>query len=512
MDSIPLRQFVAVVSILLVVVSIVNIPGTRYYDPVWGQAQAPTGISKVILVTWDGVRKYWVDQLMAEGTLKNLAGLKAQGTEIPIRIVDHVTVTDPGLATIETGYGVSITGIDQNYFGSLTKKSIPKGLTTFERLKSFTGGKWRTGLIMPWGQKSIDNPSIASGEDSTFWNARPDIDYWFSSENLSWKVPDAKIQFSLGSALLRANFVSSKVAEFVRANADRNFYVRTHWIEPDTIGHAYSESVDGKITSQYRQALIEVDQALGNLIKTVEDAGIAKQTLILVSTDHGFIGSGHSGPPYPDGDQEVTITWLVSSHSSIQNEVGWALQDDISPSILALAGVDVRALKPIYAETSRAVPIWEATKAMRETNPPEILSVNYPKVVTATQKFTVTVTARDESGIRTVRLWYAFGPIDFRSIELSTTDGTRFTGGVGPFSPGVTVRWYIQVIDNSIAYNSAFYPAQSQVLSFTVEGQPAAQQETQTLNPLVLGVSVLVLMGILGFSFLLRARKKRDSN
>ncbi|MCK5403311.1 alkaline phosphatase family protein, partial [Candidatus Bathyarchaeota archaeon] len=106
----------------------------------------------IVLVTYDGARKFWVDTLMNNGTLPNLKALKDEGAEITLRIIDHDPSTDPGLACIESGYGPDVTGIESNYFGSPIelKRSIPDGLTTTERIKAVYGDSWKTGLVMPW--------------------------------------------------------------------------------------------------------------------------------------------------------------------------------------------------------------------------------------------------------------------------------------------------------------------------------------------------------------------------
>jgi hypothetical protein len=459
-----------------------------------------TPIDRIILISWDGARKFWVDRLIENGTLANLAYLRSRGSEITLKIVSHITVTDPGLANIETGYGAAITGVDQNYFGSATKRVIPEGLTTFERLRQFHGNSWKNALVMPWTQGPIDNPSITRNQDSIFWNAKPAIDYWFSSENLTWIQPDANVQLSFGSALLRADYVAGKTGEFVRSNSDDRFYARVHMVEPDFIGHSYSESVNGLLTPEYMNALVISDKAVGKIIEAVQESGIEDSTVILVTTDHGFIGPGHSGPPYPEGDIEAATTFLLGNTRLISNELGWGIMDDIAPTVLAMSGIDVNTLSPSYAQTSHGKPLWQVTPNERETTSPEILSVTVAENETNAQYVHVTVVARDASGIRNVRFWYAFGPVDFRFISLLTTDQQTFTGSLGPFETELELKWYVQVIDGAVAPNLSFYPGEGNFNIITIGGGGESEEQVEpaaAFNEVFLGLAVVIIVSLL---------------
>lgn len=458
-------------------------------------------IERVVLISFDGARKFWVDQLTQDGTLPNLAYLKSRGGEVELKIVSHITVTDPGLANIETGYGAEVTGIDRNYFGSSFKRVIPDGLTTFERLKAAHGQSWKNALAMPWTQGPIDNPNITRNQDSIFWNAKDAIDYWFSSENVTWTHSDPDSQLSLGSALLRADFLASKLGEFIVANARNSFYARIHVVEPDFIGHAFGESEDNKIGSEYLNALKISDRAVGIIIDAVREAGIEDSTVILVTTDHGFIGPGHSGPPYPEGDPEASTVFLIGNTELILNELGWGIMDDIAPTVLAMTGIDITELTPKYSETSHAKPLWQIAGTDRETSPPEIVSVTATRSMSVGELFEVTVVARDASGIRNVKLWYAFGPIDFRQTGLARVDEQTFKGTLGPFAQPIELKWYIEVIDAAIAPNIAYYPEQGKFTATMVVGgtseppatQPLTSFSNMTLVIIVAAVAVVVV-------------------
>ena len=51
----------------------------------------------------------------------------------------------------------------------------------------------------------------------------------------------------------------------------------------------------GHDTSEYYAKLAEIDGYLGRIIKAAEDAGIADETIFIVTADHGGIEKGHGG-------------------------------------------------------------------------------------------------------------------------------------------------------------------------------------------------------------------------
>ena len=75
-----------------------------------------------------------------------------------------------------------------------------------------------------------------------------------------------------------------------------------HLDEPDGVGHNI-----GHRTPEYYRELRNVDARIGKIVKAVEDAGIADESVILVTADHGGKGKGHGGKSL----DEVQIPWVV---------------------------------------------------------------------------------------------------------------------------------------------------------------------------------------------------------
>lgn len=59
---------------------------------------------------------------------------------------------------------------------------------------------------------------------------------------------------------------------------------------PDHVGHA-----DGHGTPAYYSKLEELDGYIARMVKAVEEAGMLKETIFIVTSDHGGINKGHGG-------------------------------------------------------------------------------------------------------------------------------------------------------------------------------------------------------------------------
>jgi len=84
---------------------------------------------------------------------------------------------------------------------------------------------------------------------------------------------------------------------------EKPFFTFVHFDEPDHTGHAI-----GHRTPEYYKQLESVDQRIGKIIQAVKDAGIAGETVILVTADHGGKGKGHGGKSL----DEIQIPWIIA--------------------------------------------------------------------------------------------------------------------------------------------------------------------------------------------------------
>ncbi|TAJ70216.1 MAG: phosphodiesterase [Phenylobacterium sp.] len=84
--------------------------------------------------------------------------------------------------------------------------------------------------------------------------------------------------------------------------AKRPEFLFVHFDNVDHAGHA-----DGHGTAHYYEAVAKADELIGRIRQATVDAGIADQTVILVTSDHGGVGKGHGG----ESLAELEIPWIA---------------------------------------------------------------------------------------------------------------------------------------------------------------------------------------------------------
>lgn len=83
---------------------------------------------------------------------------------------------------------------------------------------------------------------------------------------------------------------------------EKPLFTFIHLSEPDNTGHAI-----GHNTAAYYKQLEKVDERIGTIMQAIKDAGIEKETIVILSSDHGGIGTGHGGKSLA----EVEIPWFI---------------------------------------------------------------------------------------------------------------------------------------------------------------------------------------------------------
>jgi len=92
----------------------------------------------------------------------------------------------------------------------------------------------------------------------------------------------------------------AKAEEIIKS--EKPVFTFVHLGEPDGVGHNI-----GHRTPEYYAELKKVDARIGKIIQAVKDAGIAQETVILITSDHGGIRKGHGGKTL----DEVEIPWVL---------------------------------------------------------------------------------------------------------------------------------------------------------------------------------------------------------
>jgi predicted AlkP superfamily pyrophosphatase or phosphodiesterase len=93
---------------------------------------------------------------------------------------------------------------------------------------------------------------------------------------------------------------ATAAADVIRTNRPTLLFV--HFDDVDHAGHTF-----GWKSPQYSKSVDMVDTLNGDLMKALKDAGIADSTLVLITADHGGVGTKHGGPTI----EELEIPWIV---------------------------------------------------------------------------------------------------------------------------------------------------------------------------------------------------------
>lgn len=152
----------------------------------------------------------------------------------------------------------------------------------------------------------------------------------------------------------RPGYLCKRVVEeaskyFVENRPDLMF---VHFSDPDEYGHA-----QGWMSEPYDRGAADADRCLGKLVAAIAEAGLANDTLIIVSADHGGHNHTHSGRLKEDR----LIPWIAAGPGVRVNFriAGPVSTMDTAPTVLyALglpipSGVDGRALTEIFSNGPR---------------------------------------------------------------------------------------------------------------------------------------------------------------
>ena len=102
------------------------------------------------------------------------------------------------------------------------------------------------------------------------------------------------------SGTLPAAQVARRAAVYIRDHKPSLCFI--HFTDTDDAGHKY-----GWGSPQQIQAFADADAALGEVLKAIEDAGIAGESVLIVTADHGGHRKTHGGKS-PD---DMTIPWIA---------------------------------------------------------------------------------------------------------------------------------------------------------------------------------------------------------
>jgi len=321
-----------------------------------------------ILVGWDGVQREHMKELLREGKLPNLEKLIAAGSMSDITITTASSHTKPGWAEILTGYNSEKLGIYDNF----DYKPIPRGYTVFERLEDYFG---KDNIVTLFVGGKIDNIG-ARGPHKICTNCMtryPDTrektfykdggtsapTYQPGEERILedregepyYHTKDALDVFEVG--LGGAANVGPKIIDYIEEYKRQRFFAFFHFQEPDEPGHIYSEN-----SKEYSDGIIVDDYWLGEIVDKLKTLDIYEETLIYVTSDHGF----DEGKKWHINAPDV---FLATNDSGVTKNEGD--RKDITPTILRRYGMDINSITPpLYGVSLAEKELPDVTFVIRE--------------------------------------------------------------------------------------------------------------------------------------------------
>jgi len=302
-----------------------------------------------ILIGWDGVQRNHLKELLARGELPNLAALIKEGTLVDIDITTGATDTKAGWTQILTGYAPEKTGV----YSNSRYQPIPEGYSLFERLENFFSPQnIFTGAII--GKKGhIDNaPPLRISYQR--WlrqrqraraRARGRLPLGLKEARIveengrkfveipgkPWFNASKHMDLFLNGLGVNAN-VGRKALEEMEKHSQERFFLFIHFADPDSAGHRYGEN-----SLEYEAAIKSCDRWLGEIIAKLKRLGLSDNTLIYVTSDHGFVEgqNNHKYAPY---------VFLATNDKEVKRNGDRA---DIAPTILKRFGLDVKSIEPL---------------------------------------------------------------------------------------------------------------------------------------------------------------------
>ncbi|WP_211749231.1 alkaline phosphatase family protein [Paenibacillus sp. Marseille-Q4541] len=99
---------------------------------------------------------------------------------------------------------------------------------------------------------------------------------------------------------------TQKAVDYIKSEGLNTRSIFVHLDEVDGAGHTY-----GYYTDKFYEQLQKADQRVGQIVSALEQTGLMKDTLIIVTTDHGGSGTGHGGST----PEEQTVFWTAKGSS-----------------------------------------------------------------------------------------------------------------------------------------------------------------------------------------------------
>jgi len=287
---------------------------------------------RVVLVSWDGIRRERLDALLHWQPGSEAAKACPQSRQetimpelcngewsclsalcrfqiIDSHVVEGKPLTRPQHAQMLSGYGPPETGVIAN----AGKRSLPPGYTIYERIKAV---RPEVKTVHIAGRKFVGSGIIRWASDA----GALDLD-----------------QRRGGRDNYTGAGTTEKFVEALDFVGNDPFFIFVHYKAADVVGHRAGDK-----RPSYSEAIVQNDLQLGGILDSLQERGLLNSTEIYVTTDHGFDGIFHTSSE----KSWVTTTFLASRNPNLRS--GPASVLDVTPTILSTLGVSMGSFTPPY--------------------------------------------------------------------------------------------------------------------------------------------------------------------
>lgn len=242
----------------------------------------------VIIIGWDGTQWDHLMQCYNQELPECAAGLPNLEALSGGMIYNNTTTsgdsaTKPGWAQILSGYNAEITGI----FSNGEYNPIPEGYTLFERVENHFAEEGIVTMFI--SGKGVNTGDACIGEETTK-NGQLVIE----DKGQPWCIASHSIDY-YENDLRRNTIVGNRALDLLEAHQNEQFLALFLFRVPDVLGH-----LSGEDSVDYSDGIIDDDFWLGEIMAKLHELSIFDNTLIYVTSDHGFDeGSNrHGNAPY----------------------------------------------------------------------------------------------------------------------------------------------------------------------------------------------------------------------
>jgi len=284
-----------------------------------GQQTAPQGIEHVIVIGIDGLSSNG----LREAATPTIDKLIAQGSVVWDARTVLPSVSSPNWASMITGAGPEQHGVTSNEWEVDSVRLQPVVQNESGRFPS----------IFDVVHAQRPGAEIASVYD---WDGFGRL---YDKASVSY---DAHFKSADATAAAFSQYIVEKKPVFAMIQLDH----------VDHAGHEY-----GHMTPEYLASIAHADALVAGILDGIAQAGIADQTLVILSSDHGGIGKGHGG----ENIAEVTIPIILSGRGV---KAGYVVQQPTYTYDTAATAAFALGLTQPYAWIGR--PILPAFKGFEE--------------------------------------------------------------------------------------------------------------------------------------------------